>query len=426
MGAIRHGVWDCNFCPTRGISKDHLTCPNCNGNRPENVKFYLPENAPIVTNAAEIAQAHVGANWICSACHTDNTNDHDTCVHCNAPRGSSKSRETHVYNGDAPHSADEARIRLGERDDTLGSSSFHPVDVQVSSGESIGFASPATQDPPRSDTVYTAPVQDFSPTRRQNFTTDSSFERKSGGSNFGMWVIFAVVALVVGGLIFFLTRTHEVTATATSFSWSRNIHIQVLNTVREEGWSIPGGGRQVSVTQKQSGTKQVFDHNETVEKKITVSDGSEEYKCGTRNKDLGNGDFEEEDVMCTRQLSHQETKMETKPVYRDEPVYDDWYTYDIEKWFDARTVPTSGSSQTDPGPYWGKFTLAQGGYRNVGVERVDHEDEDYTVTLTSSEGKQYTRHVNYNDWMLYNQTTTYTLVLNNLDMLVNDPVHPSK
>ncbi len=421
MGVIRHGVWDCKHCGAIGIPKSALLCPNCKATRPINVKFYLPENAPIVTDANEIAQALVGPNWICSACSGDNTNDHDICVHCDAPRGSSKSRETHVYQGDAPHSAEEARIRLGEKDETVGSSSFHPVDQESSTG-SVGFVSPS--DSSSSNGLYTSPVQDFSSSVGETSPYGSSFERKSA-SNFGKWFIIAAVALIIGGLFFFLTRTHELTAKVTSFSWSRNIYIQVVNTVREEDWSVPIGGRQISVTQKQSGTKQVFDHNQRVPKQVIVSDGTEYYKCDTENKDLGNGDFEEVDVMCTRQLSHEETVYETVPVYRDEPVYADWYTYDIEKWVNARIVSTSGSSQTDPGPFWGKFTLAQGGYRNVGAERVDHEDEDYIVTLTSSEGKQYTRFVSYNEWMLYDSNSTYTLVLNNLDMIVNDPVHPS-
>lgn len=85
--AIREGRWDCPTCGTRGLLGRDTKCQNCGATRPEGIKFYLPENAPKVTNPDQLATAKAGADWICDYCGSSNRAVAPTCSNCGAPQG---------------------------------------------------------------------------------------------------------------------------------------------------------------------------------------------------------------------------------------------------------------------------------------------------------------------------------------------------
>jgi hypothetical protein len=400
---ILEGVWDCDTCGSKGIGLND-NCPNCNKPHPDDAEFYLPDNPKEITDAAGIEAALAGPDWICSMCSTNNAAKRTTCSGCSAPRGDSKSRETFVYQDEnVPHSEREAeRLQGKSRQDVgLGSSSFHR----------------STRLPEESNQYPT-----------QKFTHDSSFDlwktepRQKIG--YGKPILVILGLLFVVGVIFFITRTHEVAAKVTNFSWSRTIFVQTYKTVREEDWSIPVGGRQVSVASKFHHNDQVIDHYKTVNKSRQVYDGTEKYACGTTTRDLGNGRFDRQTRYCDRAKYRTVYYTEREAVYRDVPVYRDSYTYDIDKWVDTRTVPTSGLTKSDPAPHWGNLVLLIAGSQSLGSERESRRVESYTVTLTYDEGKTYTITVPYADWMAYDSAKSYTLVLNNLGTILNDPLRP--
>ena len=78
-----------------------------------------------------------------------------------------------------------------------------------------------------------------------------------------------------------------------SVKWYRGIDLEIYKTVREEGWDIPNGGREISSRRKKSGTA-----------------------CMPFGKTQ----------MCT-------------------PTYDDWYAYDIDKWIKAGEFINSGNDK---------------------------------------------------------------------------------
>src|SRR3989344_3085804 len=89
MAAKREGRWDCESCGKVGNLGRNRTCESCGKPRPENVKFYLPENAPAVTDPELLKQAEAGADWYCLHCDAGNSNADTTCKQCGAARGSS-------------------------------------------------------------------------------------------------------------------------------------------------------------------------------------------------------------------------------------------------------------------------------------------------------------------------------------------------
>ncbi|HEX3045947.1 MAG TPA: hypothetical protein VHY08_14410 [Bacillota bacterium] len=80
--AIHMGRWDCQFCGHKGNLGPEQKCSSCGKPRGENVKFYLPDDAPEVTSAEEIARAKAGADWVCDYCGASNKVDTQRCQGC--------------------------------------------------------------------------------------------------------------------------------------------------------------------------------------------------------------------------------------------------------------------------------------------------------------------------------------------------------
>ncbi|MBN1252275.1 MAG: hypothetical protein JXR51_11605 [Bacteroidales bacterium] len=84
--AIRIGKWDCEQCGHKGNLGPTTKCEKCGASRPENVKFYLADDAEIVIDENKIKEAYSGADWICSFCKTQNKAVDKICISCGNDR----------------------------------------------------------------------------------------------------------------------------------------------------------------------------------------------------------------------------------------------------------------------------------------------------------------------------------------------------
>lgn len=349
--AIREGRWDCTTCGTKGVRGSSLKCPNCGSSRPADVKFYLPEDAPEVTDAEQIKHAQAGADWYCEHCGSGNSNARVDCRQCGAPKGSSPAHEQKTY---AP-----------EEVPTYG----NIVPDEVLAAQAMQRVAPK----PKSKAPMFALV----------------------GIPFA--VICLVLTCVVGGM-FMLLRTTDESLTVQGFSWSRTVAIEEIKTVREQDWAVPTGGREVSSRQEIHHYDKVIDRYETKTRQVSerVKDGEEKYVCG--KKDLGNGHFE--DKYCTRDKYRTEYRTETyqDPVYKDVPRYQTKYTYDIEKWLVNRTEEAAGE---DHNAQWPSYELKS-------TEREGEKKETYTIRFLNSKGKEYSLDFPFEKWRTYetNQKVT--------------------
>ncbi|MCA9366211.1 hypothetical protein KC722_01385 [Candidatus Kaiserbacteria bacterium] len=193
--------------------------------------------------------------------------------------------------------------------------------------------------------------------------------------------------VVVVWRLFFSTFTVE--AQVESFSWQRSVSIERYQTVRESDWSIPSGGTKVAEDWRIRRYEEVFDRYVTVTRQVSeqVQTGSETYSCGSR--DLGNGFFE--DQTCTRPTytTQDRTEYEQQPVYREEPVYDWYYTYDIDKWLHDRVERAGDTNQR---PKWPEYTL------DGDIERVAKQDEKYLVRFKTVEDEIIEREYPLESW----------------------------
>lgn len=80
------GRWDCKRCGQTGIHGPDTRCPSCGAPRPDDVQFYLPDEAEEVRDQARLDEARAGADWVCSYCETSNKARHTVCVSCGAAR----------------------------------------------------------------------------------------------------------------------------------------------------------------------------------------------------------------------------------------------------------------------------------------------------------------------------------------------------
>ncbi len=369
MANIREGRWLCRSCGAENRGRNE-SCSGLSGHdgcgvaRPTEVRFYLPENSPIVTDVAELADADSGADWHCDHCGGANKNAYANkrvtqCVHCGAGRdGGDIDTATLSYaEGAAPRTAVQAN-------------------------------------PPR-------------PSRRQTevivpLTTTGSYQ----------YILATAVGLlaVVGLVWYFFFIAYTIDARVTDFSWTRSVTIERYQTVREDDWDIPVGGREVDATTKIRSYRQVFDHNETRTRQVSeqVASGSESYSCGTT--DLGNGYFRDNTCSRTTYQTEYHTETYSEPVYRDEPVYDTWYTYDIERWLVNRTPLASGKNHT---PVWPDYTLANN------HERVSSKPEQYMVYLIDVKKRQYIHELPLAEWSKLGMNQVMSLTRNRVGSILD-------
>ncbi len=221
--------------------------------------------------------------------------------------------------------------------------------------------------------------------------------RRRGYTNnpaLSIWFALLTFAAAIFSIVLYLfLRQTEVPVMVDSLEWVRVIHIQEYRTVREGSWILPSGSRNVSSERRVHHYEQVLAGYNT---------RTETYTVGGETR----------------------TRTVRDPYYRSEPVYRDWYKYDIDRWVDSRQVKTSAKNRSDPSPYWGEFSLRCQA-TEIGCERVRGRSEEYIVLFKDDEGKTYSYKDSQSDWEQYEYAGQYILRINGLG-IQNDPLRPEE
>lgn len=275
------GKWDCESCGHEGNLGPHVHCANCGAPRPEDVEFYLPRGAEVVTDEEAIKAAKEGANWVCAFCSNSNRQSYNACVSCGALKVDSE-------------------IQLKERTYNLD---------EVPTGEKKNFQ-PQAPPPPK-------------------------FMRK-GPLRYIWYALFSIAGYLGLNQI---TTTIEVPI--QKIHWERTILYQEYKQVEEEDWSIPAGGEMIKSFQALHHTDRKIVGYETKTRTVQEAVGKEKYVCG--KKDLGNGYFK--DVYCSRTIYQDRQETYEAPIYKDIPVYKTKYRYKIYRWKPFEKYTTSGQTK---------------------------------------------------------------------------------
>lgn len=362
---IMEGRWLCKFCGAENLGRNEtcqgLGSSGCGAARQPGTRFYLPENSPVVTDAALLSDARSGQDWNCDHCGGANKgaiNGHPVtqCVHCGEVRSKTDTVQPtfRFAEGDTPDTADDA-TRLEKED--VASKKSRGKDLRLASMQPVPARRRSHDD--LSSTDAPSPVTPV---------TTPSISLPSLGILLG---IMAVIFISVMGYLTFHTK--EVSAPVTRMSWDRSISIEEMRTLTLEDWDPPSDARILTSETKIRRWDSVLSHYETKTRTGTrsVQTGSESYSCGTR--DLGNGYFESQ--TCSRPVYGTETYTESyqDPVYVQVPRYDDWETYEVDRWVEKRNVKSYG---VDANPQWPYFLLTTG-------EREGPRKATYQVTYTN-------------------------------------------
>lgn len=331
------GYWDCQFCGAKGNRGDKRECRSCGHPRDESVKFYVKDLNELSDDEAK--KVNRNADWYCSFCNTLNSDNDTQCKSCGASREDSEKNYFDLRR-DAEAKAREQK----EKEASLA---------------------------PRAQAKRKKKVN--------------------------LWP-FAFIAAFILGIVFWTNHTKVVDASVKSVSWERSIVIEENVLKHESDWSVPSGGEVTDQRQEIHHYDKVYDHTETVavEKSRQVQDG---YDTHYEQKDLGNGYFENVEVQTPRYKTEYYTEYEDKEIYRDEPVYQTKYYYDIWRWEHTRDVKTEGN---DHNPYWGDTNLKDN--EREGVRR-----ESYYIELDMGKKKTVKYTVNAKDWPNINVGDKYKI-----------------
>ncbi|MCB9745370.1 MAG: hypothetical protein H6741_28015 [Alphaproteobacteria bacterium] len=298
---IIEGRWTCSSCGTEGILGRHKTCTACGSPREqEEMKFNFGERdaesgkakAATVSDAALVAGAKAGADWLCTHCEAGNAATDAACKKCGAPRGSERPPPPPEPEPE-PDLEPEPRRRSG-----LGC--LVPV-------FGLGLLG-------------------------------------AGCMGLLLWLGQThEVEGVVSGRSFTRTVTLQTFQPMRMNGWRAELEGKPATRMPKKGaGGSPGVDDLRDCEKKQKGTRKVPDGEEQVcrTKSRSVACGSHE-ECEV--KDLGNGFAEEvcRDVTDYCDEDYEDCQMETR--YREEPVYGQWCTYTTYTWADGAQKVTRGS-----------------------------------------------------------------------------------
>lgn len=208
--------------------------------------------------------------------------------------------------------------------------------------------------------------------------------------NHAVWFLLAALLLIGIACVWYfapVTREGEV----VGFEWERSIAVEQYQKCRESDWTVPGGGSVVSSNREIRSYRKVLDHYEYKTKRVSkrVQDGySVEYK------DLGNGQFKE--VRKPKYKTVYENQKVREPVYRQEPIYDTKYYYDIDRWKVVSNLRTRGEDQS---PQWAETDLAKSVQSpKYGDKRQGARTETYWVVIKSESGSENKIEYQYDKW----------------------------
>jgi hypothetical protein len=377
--AIREGRWDCPSCGSTGIYGRHVDCPGCNKPRPAGIRFYLGDDAPVVTDPARLREARAGADWVCEHCGASNRATEDNCLGCGAERGTSLSQPVVDYGADeVPRSGETPR--------------------------SLSLA--AAEEPPRQP-IGAMLVGCLG---------------RGCLSVIGLFVLGLVGLGILGAFMDPSVGGKDlVPAVVESRFWERAVVVEQRRVVNGEGWELPDSAQVIrqrrrfhhndeeiigyrTVTREVPRTERVRDGTETHTREVEerVRTGTREYVCGER--DMGNGYFEdiecEEPVYETRtrretyeepryrEVTRYETVTDDEPITRPMPVYQTYYTWRVPQWRAVDTLRAQGDTTL---PVWPDTTLR----RN---QRIARRTERYALVVRRAGGTRDTLDLGMLQW----------------------------
>jgi hypothetical protein len=359
--------WNCPSCGRKKISAlRNMSCPSCGTPKVKQLsELYSMEE---IADEEGIALASSSTNWICSFCGLVNLSDHADCKGCGNPKsGDNQSFEVK---------------ELGNAMPGVSGAMDNPLNAPMTSDPSKAEGNVNHLYEPESNAAFQTPKPGIQ---------RPPVPMKTKIRNTFIGLIIAILAMAGLSLLF---KTTDVSGKVSEFSWERTLHIEQYQTVREGEWTQPSDAYNVKSERKVRSMRNIY---KTVTERVPITE--------THYRDNGNGSTS----------SYTTTRYETRTrqeVDHQEPVYDTWYEYDVNRWLSTR-APTAKAS--DKNPIWPEVILKLEGNTEVGAERISAKDETYTIAYSytyKGKAKTVSRKVDFNVWNAVNMGDRYDFKMN--------------
>lgn len=179
--------------------------------------------------------------------------------------------------------------------------------------------------------------------------------------------------------IFFWQKT--ITAEVEERSWTRAQVVERYEQIAGSDWCgrKPHDAYEVSSYRKQRGTRTVVVCRSCDCRDVRVKVGENCYRtnCRTIRRDNGNGSFDVEEV-CDRTCDPvYENQRQCEDRTKQEPVYDQWCEYKVNRWRPNRTITQVGNGTQEPS--WPSLTYNRCTGVQLGCERPGVRTQKYVV-----------------------------------------------
>jgi hypothetical protein len=351
MGKIVMGYWTCPICGTTGIEGPEETCPNCGSGKDKSVKYYMDPNNPIYLDDYK----NVGPDWYCSYCGNANKNDITSCVFCGANKKEQSGNYFEVTG--LKQDCEFTENEYIEEEQKLDDSIKEPEDYGALADET-------------------------------NLGSDSLFNFKKVFSWLGPVALVGLAIIAFIFLIIPIFQPKRQNLSIEDYSWTREVRVESLQNVSENGWYVPAGGEVEYTRNEIHHYDDVFDHNETRTRTYneTILIGYDEVITGY--SDNGNGTFTELTTSVPKYQTITKTETYLEPIYIQVPVYETKYYYNIDKWLYSHSLKSKGINTN---PYWNDTELEE-------LEKIIDKKESYKIHTINKKGKEKTYELKYDIW----------------------------
>ena len=301
--------WDCPECGHAHIEGPTQRCPRCFWWRDRSVNFYEAPDSRVLTPEEEAK--YTRPDWICKACGASNP---DT----GQPASELLCGSCHSWQTNDLDMGTEGPTRAATDKEVATVQGKWQEGFRIDEGD--GGAAPKPK-PKKSGSL-------------KNRVVAGAIALGLGGTGFGAWQLFTPTII---------------DAEITQRTWTVAVEIQEQRPVDGSGWNLPSGAYNVRREERRRGSRKVQTGTTTEDVQVSYREqtGTKE-ECRTASDGNGVGTRSCRDVPVYTTKYRTETK--TVPVYRNEPVYDTWYSYTQEKWMQQTTVNNSGSGDAPRTP----------------------------------------------------------------------------
>lgn len=335
-------VWTYWKCPSCGaiVRGDNRDCPNCGTPVPAGAKYLMPDN-PEVERAIKNGTVYITSH--------EKVQQGQAVTQVSADKVSKEANWVCDYCGYQNKAENTVCDGCGAPKEESKRDYFTP-------------------EPPKPEPPKPAPVR-----------RTPRFNKK----------IFAIIAAILFVIWLFTPVTRK--TVITGFEWMRSIGVDEYQLCHEDDWSTPAGARVTSQKQEIHHYDHVIDHYETKTRQVSeqVLDGYD-----TEYVDLGNGQAETRSV--PRYRTEYKTETYEDPVYKDVPVYQTKYYYDIDRWIKVSSLDTSGKDQN---PYWAETDIPESvSNPEYGDKKLGQRSEEYYVYFKDKKGNELKEEYNFSEW----------------------------